>query len=92
MLRLTWAVKLSSHLHAHRAGEGSGLIFVLEVAEIFRRWMWVFFRVEWEVVRSPEARIGHGDEIEALEMAADELSSDGNGHDYRYSEERKVRG
>ncbi|KZV74422.1 EXS-domain-containing protein [Peniophora sp. CONT] len=92
VLRLTWAVKLSSHLHAHRAGEGSGLIFVLEVAEIFRRWMWVFFRVEWEVVRTPEGQRVHRDEIEALEMAADELDSEGNGHEYRYAEERKSRG
>ncbi|KAI0036875.1 EXS family-domain-containing protein, partial [Vararia minispora EC-137] len=51
VLRLTWVVKLSSHLHTH-ASEGSALVFLLEVAEIFRRWMWVFIRVEWEVIRS----------------------------------------
>jgi len=27
------------------------LIFWVEVAEVVRRWMWVFVRVEWELVR-----------------------------------------
>jgi hypothetical protein len=27
------------------------VIFWLEIAEIFRRWMWVFIRVEWESLR-----------------------------------------
>ncbi|EIW82874.1 EXS-domain-containing protein [Coniophora puteana RWD-64-598 SS2] len=49
VLRLTWSVKLSSHLHSE--SEGSGVIFLVEVAEIVRRWMWVFLRVEWEVVK-----------------------------------------
>lgn len=47
-------MKLSSHLHA-RAGEGSLIIFWLEVAEVLRRWMWVFLRVEWEVVKKDMA-------------------------------------
>ncbi|TFK54118.1 EXS-domain-containing protein [Heliocybe sulcata] len=50
VLRLTWSAKLSSHLHSY--SEGSVVIFWLEMAEILRRWMWVFIRVEWEVVRS----------------------------------------
>jgi hypothetical protein len=49
ILRMTWSIKLSSHLHSH--SEGSQVIFWLEVAELIRRWMWVFVRVEWEVVR-----------------------------------------
>jgi len=49
VLRLTWSIKLSSHLHSY--SEGSVVIFCLEMAELFRRWMWVFIRVEWEVVR-----------------------------------------
>ena len=28
------------------------VIFWLEVAEVVRRWMWVFVRVEWEVVKN----------------------------------------
>ena len=45
VLRLTWSVKLSSHLHAY--AEGDRLIFLIEFAEMARRWMWVFLRVEW---------------------------------------------
>jgi len=83
VLRLTWAVKLSSHLHAHAAAEGSLLIFVLEVAEIFRRWLWVFFRVEWEVVRA-RASFAHvpaydGD-VEELEMLSSTSSGLANGN------------
>jgi len=72
ILRLTWSVKLSSHLHSH--AEGSVLIFWLEMAEMVRRWMWVFLRVEWEVVR--KMREGRnlqqlsGDEEEELELVA----------------------
>ncbi|THH16249.1 hypothetical protein EW146_g4365 [Bondarzewia mesenterica] len=51
VLRLTWGIKLSSHLHAHMQGEGSAFIFWIEIAEIVRRWAWVFVRVEWEIVR-----------------------------------------
>jgi hypothetical protein len=51
VLRLTWSIKLSSHLHANAQGEGSLFIFWLEVAELVRRWIWVFIRVEWEIVR-----------------------------------------
>jgi hypothetical protein len=38
-------------LHAKAQGEGSFLIFWVEVAELVRRWVWVFIRVEWEIVR-----------------------------------------
>ncbi len=51
VLRLTWSIKLSSHLHASAQGEGSLFIFWVEVAELVRRWIWVFIRVEWEIVR-----------------------------------------
>ncbi|KAI0318330.1 EXS family-domain-containing protein [Amylostereum chailletii] len=54
ILRLTWSVKLSSHLHAHMKSEGSILIFWIEVAELVRRWVWVFVRVEWEVIKSAQ--------------------------------------
>jgi len=53
VLRLTWSVKLSPHLHSH--SEGSGVIFWTEVAELVRRWMWVFLRVEWEIVKGEQA-------------------------------------
>ena len=50
ILRMTWSIKLSSHLYSQ--SDGSMLIFWLEVAEVLRRWIWVFLRIEWEVVRS----------------------------------------
>ncbi|KAJ7217891.1 EXS family-domain-containing protein, partial [Mycena pura] len=52
VLRLTWSIKLSSHLHSK--SEGSVAIFWLEIAEVLRRWMWVFVRVEWEVIKKTQ--------------------------------------
>ncbi|OSX66295.1 hypothetical protein POSPLADRAFT_1133399 [Postia placenta MAD-698-R-SB12] len=49
VLRLTWSAKLSSHLHSY--ADGDMLIFCFELAEVVRRWMWVFIRVEWELVK-----------------------------------------
>lgn len=49
ILRMTWSIKLSSHLYSQ--SDGSALIFWLEMAEVLRRWVWVFLRIEWEVVR-----------------------------------------
>jgi len=59
VLRLTWSIKLSSHLHAKAQGEGSLLIFWVEVAELVRRWIWVFIRVEWEIVKRSEDSAKH---------------------------------
>ena len=56
ILRLTWSVKLSLHLHSH--SEGSGIIFWTEVAELVRRWMWVFLRVEWEILKDKQENLG----------------------------------
>lgn len=82
LLRFTWSIKLSAHLHM----SGALLFFWLEVAELLRRWVWVFFRVEWECVRkmndrdwerpplpraegeSGEGLVGYGDRGESLEM------------------------
>ncbi|KAF8623092.1 hypothetical protein AX15_006503 [Amanita polypyramis BW_CC] len=49
ILRMTWSIKLSSHLHLK--SDDSYMIFFVEVAEVVRRWLWVFVRVEWEVIR-----------------------------------------
>jgi len=48
LLRCTWSFKLSPHLGYVNDLEGG--IFMLELAELVRRWMWVFFRVEREWV------------------------------------------
>jgi hypothetical protein len=54
ILRLTWSIKLSSHLHTNATAEGSLGILWLEVLELIRRWAWVFLRVEWELVKRGE--------------------------------------
>jgi hypothetical protein len=50
VLRCTWSLKLSQHLDHLSDFESS--IFVVEFLEVFRRWVWIFFRVETEWVRS----------------------------------------
>jgi len=52
VLRMTWSAKLSAHLHSF--AQGDLIIFWVEIAEVIRRWMWLFIRVEWEVVKSRE--------------------------------------
>ena len=49
LLRCTWSLKLSPHLYEWNYLEGG--IFLLEMFEILRRWMWVFLRVETEWIR-----------------------------------------
>jgi EXS family len=46
LLRFTWSLKLSPHLDHFNDMEGG--IFVVELLELFRRWIWVFLRVESE--------------------------------------------
>lgn len=53
LLRCTWSLKLSPHLHHVVDFESS--IFVIEFLEVFRRWIWIFFRVETEWVRNATA-------------------------------------
>lgn len=50
LLRATWSFKLSPHLDYINEMEGG--IFILELLEVFRRWVWTFFRVEKEWVVS----------------------------------------
>ena len=50
VLRFAWAFKLSPHLEHFYDIEGG--IFLLELLEVFRRFLWVFFRVETEWVRT----------------------------------------
>lgn len=49
ILRFTWSLKLSSHLHT--VAELESGVFLMETLELIRRWMWVFFRIEWEAVK-----------------------------------------
>ncbi|EAU91059.2 hypothetical protein CC1G_03227 [Coprinopsis cinerea okayama7 len=55
MLRMAWTVRLAAHPSTTR--DGSMTVFWMEVAEITRRWLWVFVRVEWEVIK----KIGEGE-------------------------------
>ncbi|CAK7266965.1 protein-ER retention protein [Sporothrix epigloea] len=50
VLRCTWSLKLSPHLD-HVADFESSL-FLMELLEVLRRWVWIFFRVETEWIRS----------------------------------------
>lgn len=52
ILRFTWSLKLSSHLHEY--ADGAAIIFWIELAELLRRWIWVFLRVEWETIKNGE--------------------------------------
>jgi hypothetical protein len=54
ILRFTWSLKLSSHLHTIAEIESG--VFMMEALELVRRWMWVFVRIEWEAVKQAEVR------------------------------------
>jgi len=49
VLRFTWSLKLSSHLHTIAQLEHG--VFIMEALELLRRWVWVFFRIEYEAVK-----------------------------------------
>ena len=68
---MSWSLRLSSHLHSAR--DDSVAVFALEIAEIFRRWLWVFIRVEWELVK----KIQEGPQltIERTESVSDDAMS-----------------
>ncbi|KAI8098897.1 EXS family-domain-containing protein [Halteromyces radiatus] len=48
ILRITWSLKLSSHVYIKRI-EGS--VFLVELLEVVRRWIWVIFRMESEWIK-----------------------------------------
>lgn len=59
VLRCTWSIKLSQRLDKFSDFEGG--IFVMEVLEVFRRWVWIFFRVETEWIRTSTTGLGIND-------------------------------
>ncbi|EON97916.1 putative exs family protein [Phaeoacremonium minimum UCRPA7] len=59
MLRCTWTLKLSPHLDHISDFESS--LFVIEFLEVFRRWVWIFFRVETEWLRNSTSGLGVDD-------------------------------
>lgn len=70
MLRCTWSLKLSPHLDHVADFESS--IFVIEVLEVFRRWVWIFFRVETEWLRQNPGG-GGGGGLLALGLGAGDI-------------------
>ncbi|KAJ7268832.1 EXS family-domain-containing protein [Mycena haematopus] len=78
VLRLTWSIKLSTHLHSKT--DGSVAIFWLEMAEVVRRWMWVFLRVEWEVIKKTQH--GHGAGGSRREVLLNDFSGDETDSEY----------
>ncbi|GAA5969947.1 hypothetical protein JCM3765_002318 [Sporobolomyces pararoseus] len=59
LLRLTWSLKLSPHLH--EMGDLESGVFMMELLEVLRRWGWVYLRIEWEAVRK-----GQGGELDGV--------------------------
>jgi hypothetical protein len=59
LLRITWTLKLSPHLDQFNDWEGG--IFCIQALEVFRRWIWIFFRVETEWVRNTTTGLGQDD-------------------------------
>ncbi|PHH88663.1 hypothetical protein CDD83_7247 [Cordyceps sp. RAO-2017] len=59
MLRCTWSMKLSPHLD--RFSDFETGIFLIELLEVLRRWIWIFFRVETEWIRTTSTGLGSDD-------------------------------
>jgi len=56
VLRCSWMVKLSPRLNQISDFESS--IFLIQFLEVFRRWVWIFFRVETEWIRNTSTGLG----------------------------------
>lgn len=68
ILRFTWSMRLSPHMHTFAELETG--VFVVEACELLRRWLWVFFRVEWEAIKkglAPDVMLGGPGEMELSE-------------------------
>ncbi|CAI4216455.1 unnamed protein product [Parascedosporium putredinis] len=59
VLRFTWVFRLGPGLVRLRDREKT--VFLLQFVEVFRRWVWIFFRVETEWVRSTSSGLGLDD-------------------------------
>ncbi|RDA87316.1 hypothetical protein CP532_2621 [Ophiocordyceps camponoti-leonardi (nom. inval.)] len=58
-LRCTWSMKLSPHLY--RFSDFESGIFLIELLEVLRRWLWIFLRVETEWIRNSGPTVGVDD-------------------------------
>ncbi|PKS06604.1 hypothetical protein jhhlp_007353 [Lomentospora prolificans] len=59
VLRFTWLFRVGPGLV--RLPDGEKMVFFLQFVEVFRRWVWIFFRVETEWVRSTSSGLGLDD-------------------------------
>ena len=59
LLRCTWMMKLSPSMDRLTDFESS--IFLIQFLEVFRRWIWIFFRVETEWIRNTSTGLGVDD-------------------------------
>lgn len=57
-LRCTWVIKLTPGLDHVADFESS--VFIIEFLEVFRRWVWIFFRIETEWLRNTTSGLGLG--------------------------------
>ena len=55
-LRCTWMIKLSARMD--RISDFESSIFLIQFLEVFRRWVWIFFRVETEWIRNASPGLG----------------------------------
>ncbi|KAL9547302.1 hypothetical protein MBANPS3_006232 [Mucor bainieri] len=65
LLRITWSLKLSSHIYIRKL---DGSIFLMELLEVFRRWIWVIFRMESEWVKKVYSSLPSGS-FDSLRMS-----------------------
>lgn len=64
VLRILWSFKLSVHFQLSQ----EGVTFVLEVCEVFRRFVWLFFRLEWQCVRQASEPKTDKDQLDDQEL------------------------
>ncbi|OAA74033.1 exs [Cordyceps fumosorosea ARSEF 2679] len=75
LLRFTWSMKLSPHLDRFSGWEVG--IFVVELLEVFRRWVWIFFRAETEWIRTTSSPVLGLDDV----LLGDYREADGDEED-----------
>ncbi|KAG0185837.1 protein-ER retention protein [Apophysomyces sp. BC1034] len=75
LLRTTWSLKFSSHVYIRKL-EGS--VFLIGLLEVFRRWIWVIFRMENEWVRRHQGVLPSHGRHDALRLDRLDRNSSSN--------------
>jgi hypothetical protein len=75
LLRFTWALQLSSHLHINF--HSPFVLFFLEWLEVARRWLWIFLRAEkeWIVTGNHQTDLENEVYLEEFQNNSDASSS-----------------